>query len=59
MQQVYTGIRVVEISGGMAGSLAAMVMADNGAEVIKIEPPAGDEVPDVEPGQEKRRLRPR
>ena len=26
----------------MAGSLAAMILADNGAEVVKVEPPAGD-----------------
>jgi crotonobetainyl-CoA:carnitine CoA-transferase CaiB-like acyl-CoA transferase len=37
-----TGIRVVEIGFWVAGPAAAGVMADWGAEVIKIEPPTGD-----------------
>ena len=36
------GLRVIEVSQGMAGSLAGMVLADAGAEVIKVEPPSGD-----------------
>jgi crotonobetainyl-CoA:carnitine CoA-transferase CaiB-like acyl-CoA transferase len=36
------GLRVVEVSRGMAGALAGMVLADNGAEVIKVEPARGN-----------------
>ena len=36
------GLRVLELSRGAAGSLAAMVLADFGAEVIRVEPPDGD-----------------
>ena len=36
------GIRVVELAHWMAGPLTAGLMADWGAEVIKIEPPGGD-----------------
>src|SRR5215831_8087137 len=36
------GLRVLELSHGIAGSLAAMILADFGAEVIRVEPPDGD-----------------
>jgi crotonobetainyl-CoA:carnitine CoA-transferase CaiB-like acyl-CoA transferase len=36
------GLRVLEVSVGMAGNLAGLVLADNGAEVVKVEPPSGD-----------------
>lgn len=37
-----TGLRVVEIARGMPGTLAGMVLADHGADVVRIESPAGD-----------------
>ena len=37
-----TGVRVVEIGVWIAGPAAAGILADWGADVVKIEPPAGD-----------------
>lgn len=37
-----TGIRVVDASSYMTGPLAATMLADLGAEVVKVEPPGGD-----------------
>ena len=42
MTQLFDGITVLDFTRGMAGSIATMVMSDFGAEVIKVEPPAGD-----------------
>jgi crotonobetainyl-CoA:carnitine CoA-transferase CaiB-like acyl-CoA transferase len=39
---VFDGIRVVDFGTGMAGPMAGMVLADNGADVVKVEPPGGD-----------------
>ena len=36
------GIKVVELGVWVAGPAAAGILADWGADVIKIEPPAGD-----------------
>ena len=36
------GIRVVELATGIAGPMAAMLLADFGADVVKLEPPGGD-----------------
>ena len=36
------GLRVVDLSWGLAGALVTMVLADYGAEVIRVEPPEGD-----------------
>ena len=33
------GIRVLELSRGVAGSLATMILADFGADVVRVEPP--------------------
>ena len=42
MRQVLEGIRVLDFSKGMAGSVATMVLSDFGAEVVKVEPPGGE-----------------
>ena len=38
----YTGLRVVEFTHMVMGPTCGMVLADLGAEVIKVEPPKGD-----------------
>lgn len=42
MNQIFAGIRVIDLTQGMAGSMIAMILADYGAEVIRLEPPGGD-----------------
>ena len=39
---ITSGLRVLELGSGISGALAGMVLADYGAEVIKVEPPGGD-----------------
>lgn len=36
------GVRVLDLSQGMPGNMATMVLADYGADVVKVEPPGGD-----------------
>jgi len=42
MEGVFTGLKVLDLSRGIAGPIATMLMADHGAEVTRIEPPGGD-----------------
>ena len=42
MPKPLAGIRVIELANFIAGPLAGTLLADMGADVIKIEPPQGD-----------------
>jgi formyl-CoA transferase len=39
---VFSGLKVVDLSSFIAGPSAAVILSDFGAEVIKVEPPHGD-----------------
>jgi crotonobetainyl-CoA:carnitine CoA-transferase CaiB-like acyl-CoA transferase len=45
----FDAIRVLDCSQGLSGPMAAMLLADFGAEVLKLEPPQGDRAK-AEPG---------
>ncbi|NHM19581.1 CaiB/BaiF CoA transferase family protein [Tritonibacter mobilis] len=38
-----SGLRVIDLSRVLGGPFAGQILGDHGAEVIKVEPPAGDE----------------
>src|SRR6476620_2147435 len=42
MSRVLEGIRVGDLTTGPVGGMATMVLADFGADVVKVEPPGGD-----------------
>ena len=42
MTTALEGLRVLDFTTGLAGAVATMVLCDNGAEVVKVEPPGGD-----------------
>src|SRR6266540_3957494 len=39
---IFSGLKVVELASFIAGPSAAVILSDFGAEVIKVEPPSGD-----------------
>jgi formyl-CoA transferase len=39
---IFSGLKVVDLSSFIAGPGAAVILSDFGADVIKVEPPAGD-----------------
>ena len=43
------GLKVIDLSRVLGGPYATMILSDHGAEVIKIEPPQGDETRDWGP----------
>ncbi len=42
------GVRVLDLSWGIAGSLGVLFLAEQGADVIKVEPPGGDPLRDYD-----------
>ena len=42
MTGALSAYRVVELGEGVAGAVLGMLLADQGAEVVKVEPPSGD-----------------
>lgn len=42
MPPPYAGLRVLDLSQGLAGPYCGMLLAHHGADVIKLEPPGGD-----------------
>ena len=44
-----SGIKVVDLSRHLPGPLASILLADMGAEVIKVEPPQGEEMRSIGP----------
>jgi len=38
----FDGVRVLDFTQGIAGPYAAMLLAEQGADAVKVEPPAGD-----------------
>ena len=47
------GVRVLDLSSVIFGPMSSQVLADYGAEVIKIEPPSGDSTRHTGPAVEK------
>jgi crotonobetainyl-CoA:carnitine CoA-transferase CaiB-like acyl-CoA transferase len=45
------GVRVIDLTTNMSGPLATMVLAEQGADVVKVEPLAGDLIRTVGTGQ--------
>ena len=39
---ILDGLRVVDLSWGLAGPVATQLLAESGADVLKVEPPGGD-----------------
>ena len=39
---IFSGLKVVDLASFVAGPGAAVILSDFGADVIKVEPPSGD-----------------
>src|SRR3979411_2554051 len=39
---IFSGLRVVDLASFIAGPSAGVILSDFGADVIKVEPPSGD-----------------
>jgi crotonobetainyl-CoA:carnitine CoA-transferase CaiB-like acyl-CoA transferase len=47
---IFDGIRLIDLSQGIAGALTSLLLAEQGADVIKVEPPGGDPYRQTEAG---------
>lgn len=52
LNQFLQGIKVVDLSRHLPGPLASLMLADMGADVIKVEPPHGEELRSIGPADE-------
>src|SRR4029078_4501148 len=41
-ENIFSGLKVVDLASFIAGPSAAVILSDFGAEVIKVEPPSGE-----------------
>src|SRR6185312_4229227 len=41
-ENIFSGLKVVDLASFIAGPSAAVILSDFGADVIKVEPPKGD-----------------
>src|SRR5258707_3914470 len=42
VDNIFSGLKVVDLASFIAGPSAAVILSDFGADVIKVEPPSGD-----------------
>ncbi|MGE5594891.1 MAG: CoA transferase, partial [Hyphomicrobiales bacterium] len=47
MSGAFSGTRILDFTQGVAGPMATMLLADLGADVLKVEPPGGDRMKDA------------
>ncbi|MGB3865689.1 MAG: CaiB/BaiF CoA-transferase family protein [Xanthobacteraceae bacterium] len=48
-QEAIAGLRVIDLSRVLGGPYCTQILADHGADIVKVEPPAGDETRDWGP----------
>src|SRR5580704_4015945 len=41
MADALSGLRILDLTGGIAGPLGVLTLAEHGADVVKVEPPGG------------------
>ena len=48
-EAILDGVRIVDLSFGLAGAVATQMLAEAGADVVKVEPPGGDRLRELAP----------